>query len=79
MLVTRFYTRPTEESVQKNAYENWQEARSVSHYYNNFNSLLEETRAYPDIKYRYYFMEARHTCPGSQLNFNNDTTWCLQE
>lgn len=24
-------------------------------------------------------MEHRHTCPGNQLNFNNETTWCLQE
>lgn len=23
-------------------------------------------------------MEARGSCPGTELNFNNDTTWCLQ-
>lgn len=39
-MVTRFYTRPTEEEVEKKAIGNLMQARSISHYYNNFNSLL---------------------------------------
>ena len=78
VLITRFYTQP-EETVEKNAFKNYMSARAISKYYNNFNSLMSETRAYPNINFRYYLQEHRHTCPGSELDFNNSTTWCLQE
>ena len=77
-MITRFYTDPTA-TVEKNAMKNFMSAHAIHKYYDNFNSLMSQTRAYPSINFRYYFQEARHSCPGVQLDFNNSTTWCLQE
>ena len=76
VMITRTYTVP-EELVEKNAIKNYLSARDIHKYYDNYNSLMGQTRAYPNINMRYYFQEARHTCPGNQLDFNNSTTWCL--
>ena len=35
-------------------------------------------KAYPNIDIRYFF-EFTTDCPGDSLDFDNSTTWCLQE
>jgi len=66
-------------SVSRNAITNWQIAKSTRDYYNGGNSLWSQAKGYPGIDMRYYFQE-RNSCPGAGgLDFNNSTTWCLQE
>ena len=49
--------------------------------YNGMNAIQSQERAYPDVNYRYYFTdEPTDSCNVVDLlNFNNETTWCLQE
>ena len=66
--------------VEKKAYVNWQQMNQVQGYYKNTDSIWEQASAYPGMDIRYYFQE-RNGCPDSMggLDFNNSTTWCLQE
>lgn len=42
--------------------------------------MQAELDAFPDVNLRYYFQEFNLGCgPYSELDFNNSTTWCLQE
>ena len=41
--------------------------------------MISEIRAAPGVKIRYFFKESNTGCSLSQLNFNGDATWCLQE
>lgn len=43
------------------------------------NSIVSELDAFPNAELRYYFQEHGTGCSGSSLDFNNSTTWCLQE
>ena len=48
---------------------------------NGMNAVEEQERAYPDVNYRYYLTDEITDSCGvwDLLNFNNATTWCLQE
>jgi len=73
------YSSMPEETVSKNAIENWKAARDIHQYYAGTSNLFAEARAYPGLDVRYYFQEA-NGCPGAGgLSFDNSTTWCLQE
>ena len=67
--------------VEKNAYAAWKETNGIRGYYKNTNSIWEQAKGYPGLNVRYYFQERNTGCKGSLggLNFNNSTTWCLQE
>ena len=72
-----YQAQPTEEQISKDAYVNWNYARSVRAYYDDTNSIFTSARAFPGLDIRYYFQE-RNSCPGAGgLDFNNSTTWCL--
>lgn len=62
------------------ATKNYQDARHIKQQYNNLNAMQAELDAFPDVNLRYYFQEYNLGCgPYSELDFNNSTTWCLQE
>merc|ERR1719242_575373 len=59
--------------------ENFKEGKDLRDYYTGSNALFEQAKAFPGIQSRYYFQEWNN-CPGQGgLEFNNSTTWCLQE
>ena len=60
---------------------NFMAARDISSYYKNYDGIDSEIRESPGINIRYFFKEHdTSTCyPMSQLNFNGEDTWCLQE
>ena len=68
---------PPDEQVA-NSIQNFMTGRDISGYYRNTDSIDSEIREAPGIKIRYFFKE-RASCPMSQLNFNGEDTWCLQE
>ena len=73
------YSHLPELEVKKNALEDFLEAKSIRDYYHSTSGIWEQAAAYPGLDIRYYFQE-RTSCPGSGgLDFNNSTTWCLQE
>jgi len=53
-------------------------ARDIGGYWRNTDRIEGEIREAPGIKLRYYFKE-HASCGLSQLNFNGEDTWCLQE
>ena len=65
--------------MSKNAFTNWNDGRDIKSFYKGGASIEEEIRARDGIDYRYYFMEHGTGCDGSNLDFRNSTTWCLQE
>ena len=66
--------------ISNNAMENWMNGFEIHKSYNGMNAVTEQFDAYPEIQQRYYFIEDDNGCPGSSmLDFNNSTTWCLQE
>lgn len=70
---------PPEEPISKNALFNWRSSNSLHGYYASTDSLAAESRAFPGLNFRYYFQES-NSCPGAGgLDFDNSTTWCLQE
>ena len=72
------YQAESGKEVSKNALKEWNIARSINNYYIS-DDFIAQTKAYPGLDVRYYFQE-RNLCPGSGgLNFNNSTTWCLQQ
>ena len=59
--------------------KNLQNANNINYYYTNYDSVIAQAQAYPGLDMRYYFQES-NSCPGAGgLDFNNSTTWCLQE
>ena len=54
--ITRYYSAPVE-TVGKHAWHNYMSAHSIHKYYDNYNSLMGQIRAYPNINFRYYFQE----------------------
>ena len=56
-------------------------ARGISSYYKNNDGIDSEIRRAPGINIRYFFKEHDTSAcyPMSQLNFNGEDTWCLQE
>lgn len=66
--------------VTKNAIENWMTAYHERKYYVGTDSLSFAKDAFPEVETRYYFEYDETVCPpNSELNFNNSTTWCMQE
>lgn len=66
-------------AVTNNALMNYRMAQDEAAYYHGGNAAASSRRAYPEVDQRFYFQE-RSPCPGSGgLDFNNSTTWCLQE
>lgn len=57
----------------------WQRSRSISDYYKKINNLVEVQREFPAVNYRYVFWEQEPTTGNSELLFDNDITWPLQE
>ena len=51
-------------------------AREISSYHKKNNDLDEFARGFPDVDYRYVFWESNGI---GNLDFNNSTTWPLQE
>ena len=73
------YSSVPEGEVEKSAIKNWQTARDIKNYYAGTSNLFAEMSVYPGLELRYYFQE-HDGCPGQGgLDFNNSTTWCLQE
>ena len=63
-----------------NAAHNFLAAQSVKMDYVNINSVMSAKFAYPEVESRLYFQVVNDTCNiHNYLDFNNDTTWCLQE
>ena len=55
-------------------------ARDEKGFYVNTNSVQQALAAYPKVQKRYYFQGHGYGCDvPNQLDFNNSTTWCLQE
>ena len=73
------YTPELEQQVYGSDMKNFQDARNIKKYYNDINSIVGEIAAFPNAQMRYYFQEHNTGCSGSELDFNNSTTWCLQE
>ena len=67
--------------VSKNAMTNFENARNERDFYMDTNSLQAALAAYPNVEKRYYFTgSGYHGCyVPNDLDFNNSTTWCLQE
>lgn len=73
------YSAPPGGEVSGNAIHNWNLAKQARDFYGGSNSFYAQLEAYPGLEARYYFQE-RNSCPGAGgLDFNNSTTWCLQE
>ncbi len=73
------YSTEATGDVEKSAIKNWQHARDIKNYFAGTSNLFAEMSAYPGLDMRFYFQE-RNGCPGAGgLNFDNSTTWCLQE
>mmetsp|Transcript_21659 Transcript_21659/g.29018 ORF Transcript_21659/g.29018 Transcript_21659/m.29018 type:complete len:293 (-) Transcript_21659:300-1178(-) len=51
------HTRPTEEETSRNAFKNLQETREIRKYYTGLGSLQAAYRAFPDLDWRYLFMQ----------------------
>jgi len=71
---------PKEETAT--SIQNFLAARSISSYYKNNDGIDSEIRLSPGVKIRYFFKEhgsGTTGCVMSQLNFNGEDTWCLQE
>ena len=74
------FMRPHHTDEIGNSIANFQTKRQIYSYYNNMNSIDAEMRAYDGINMRFYFQEHGTGCPNiSQLDFNGEDTWCLQE
>ena len=77
------YSQRTGDPVSKNAMENFMSGRDERDFYENTNSIQASLDAYPGVQKRYYFQGAEfgyHGCVvPNDLDFNNSTTWCLQE
>ena len=65
----------------RKAVNNLMQSFNIHGAYNGMNAIQSQERAYPDVNYRYYFTdEPTDSCNVVDLlNFNNETTWCLQE
>lgn len=65
-----------------NSIEAYIRAKAIHWYYGGMNSITAEERGSPGVNFRYYFQERFNTCdnkPLHILDFDGDTTWCLQE
>jgi hypothetical protein len=47
-------------------------------YYSGTSQLNEQAHAYPGTNFRYMFMQ-KHPATIEEVNFNNATTWHMQE
>ena len=65
--------------AEKNAINNYMQARQLRDAYHSMNSIQWQRRANPDINYRYLFNLQEPTTGKQLLDFNNSTTWELQE
>ena len=77
------YTKRTGHTISKNAMDNFMAARDEREFYSNTNTVQSSLAAYPGVQSRYYFQgnyDDYHGCVvPNDLDFNNSTTWCLQE
>ena len=64
---------------KRGGFGNWQLGKAINDYYLSTDQIFQEVQAFPGIDIRYYFQLHNNTCPGSSLDFDNSTTWCLQE
>ena len=80
ILICGYMSLPSEAKTG-NAINNLVQARDIHGAFNDGNAVLVQERAYPDVKYRYYQLEdPAFACDVTDLlDFNNSTTWCLQE
>ena len=74
------YSQESGAEVSKNAATNWLDARNERSFYRNTNSIQQALDAYPGVDRRFYIQGHDYGCDvPSSLDFNNSTTWCLQE
>ena len=75
-----FYDVPqSESSVSKNAFTNWLEDWHIHRFYGDITSTYQEMSAYPNVQFRYYMMNTEPALAFKMLDFNQETTWPLQE
>jgi len=71
------YTEAIGEETTGDTVNNWFQARSIHHFYNDSNDVNEQEAPYPNVNYRYYFQDDDDCGVKNLLDFNNSTTWCL--
>lgn len=60
----------------RNAVGNIARSKRIKMYYNGLDSVSQAMRAYPEVDWRYLFLEMGLSNP---LDFRNKTTWPIQE
>ena len=73
------YDAPPTETKTGPTWKNWMQSWAVHGFNNGSNAVEEQERAYPNVDYRYYFQDQDDCHVNNYLDFNNSTTWCLQE
>ena len=58
---------------------NFVDSRELRFFANGMNAINWQQRAYPQVQYRYLFYEELFLPIFELLDFNNSTTWKLQE
>ena len=76
--ITSYDTAPTEDVVG-NALNSYMQTRSIEKYYKSSNLVADAMRAYPTVNWRNLFMQKTRLEGKSELEFNNETTWPIQE
>jgi len=67
-------------SLNKDAIADYMYARNIHSFYSDSDNLAEEKKAYPEVNFRYLFQQREAQLSGTkELEFNNATTWPLQE
>jgi predicted acylesterase/phospholipase RssA len=62
------------------AVENFLFSRNIHHFYSSSDNLAEERMGYPNVNFRYLFIQKEYNLSGkAELQFDNATTWPLQE
>ena len=64
---------------KKDAAMNFVDSRELRFFANGMNAINWQQRAYPQVQYRYLFYEELFLPIFELLDFNNSTTWKLQE
>ena len=61
------------------SFSNFMRARDIKYQYNNSNAVIAAMRAYPQINWRFILQQEDALSGLSQIRFENEHTWPLQE
>ena len=68
----------TGETIDKSAFHQFMDGRHIRKAQNGMNVINWQTRAYPDVNFRYLFYQEVGVSYLELIQFNNSTTWPVQ-